>query len=392
MLNTHSVLNQAKELQEYAVSLRRQLHAHPELSFAEHQTAALVAERLQQLGYSVRKGVGGTGVTADLGQGTTVAIRAELDALPVPELNRSLYSSQVAGVSHACGHDANMACALTAARLLSEIRPGGRVRIIMQPAAEQAVDESGRTGTQAMIADGARQDVQAIIGVHVDTTLPAGKVGSLLEPDLVSTQSFEITMHSREGTKRPTESTDIILRASRLVQELYEKAGALDSTGTQPLTVNSIHSASVHGDGPGDSLVIQGVVRAASKESRSIITRALDRICAACNGDWNDCSIAYAAAASPHASSREIAEIMRQSACELLGADCVLSLKRKTWTEDFAGFTEVVPGALMLLGAGIAGHRHIAHSPTFDIDESGLHVGAAVLAQAACRLLEHLNK
>lgn len=135
MEDTLTTLDQAKMLEGEIVEWRRQVHAQPELGFQEKETAALAASRLAEFGYEVQTEVGRTGVVADLGIGPTVAIRAEMDALPIAETNRVLYVSRVPGVSHGCGHDANFACALGAARIIASARPPGRVRILMQPAA-----------------------------------------------------------------------------------------------------------------------------------------------------------------------------------------------------------------------------------------------------------------
>ena len=392
MQDIHPVLNEARQLQEETIALRRQLHAHPELSFKEYNTAKLLAAKLSSMGYTVKTGVGKTGLIADLGAGATVAIRAEMDAVPIGELNRTTYSSTVAGVSHACGHDANIACAIAAAKMLSELKPPGRIRMIMQPAAEESCDENGKTGTQRMIEEGALEDVQAIITLHVDGTLATGKVGILLEPQAVSTNIFKIVLCSREGINKQGQAQDTVLLAARLVQDIYEKAGQSSvSSDGNVLFVSSIQSSSMHADVPANQVTVQGFFRSMSKDARKSIMSKLDQICASIAKESCECTILYGVPQSAHGNSPEIAELMRQIASELIGIDNVLVLKRKTWTEDFASFTEVVPGALVLLGAEIAGNRRIAHSPTFDVDESCLCVGAAILAETACQLIDKIQ-
>src|SRR3984957_8692223 len=134
MVMTKSSIEQAKSLQDEIVEMRRHLHSQPELSFHEHQTASLAADKLDSLGYKVTRGVGKTGVIADIGSGTRIAIRADMDALPITEANNKAYVSQNSGVMHACGHDAHVACALAAAKIISGGKGelGGGIRMLMQ--------------------------------------------------------------------------------------------------------------------------------------------------------------------------------------------------------------------------------------------------------------------
>jgi amidohydrolase len=389
MQQTRSVLEQAEQLQDEIVALRRQLHAHPELSFAEFNTAQLLGRQLESLGYKVRTGVGKTGVVADIGSGTTIAIRAEMDAVPVDELNRAIYSSRVAGVSHACGHDANMACVVAAAKMLAALKPPGRIRIIMQPAAESAVDENGKTGTARMIEEGALDGVKAIITLHVDATLVSGRAGILLERAAVSTNSFTITLNGRdEADDKKARTDDLVLLSAQLIQDVYSRTNSLTEAGSE-LSINSISSSVEHSDRPPTRIVLDGTFRTAGKEPRDAMISQLESSCYSLQEEHRcTCKIEFSNPPPANANSPQIAETMMQVACDLLGTDNVAEVKRKTWTEDFAGFTEVVPGALMLLGVKIADQRRIAHSSTFDIDESVLYSGAAILAETACRLIE----
>ena len=153
MSSTSSVLEKAKKLQPQIVELRRYLHAHPELSFHEFETAKLSAEKLAQLGYSVKTGVGKTGVVADFGKndsGITIAVRADMDGLPIEETNKTAYLSKNNGVMHACGHDAHVSCGLAAAEILTGEETGGRIRMLMQPA-EEFGDAEGKSGAYRML-------------------------------------------------------------------------------------------------------------------------------------------------------------------------------------------------------------------------------------------------
>ena len=178
------MLNKAKAMQEQLRAWRRDFHMHPELGFQEKRTAGRVAEIIGQLGYNVRCGVGRTGVVAERGQGEPViAIRADMDALPLQETNPVPYASQNPGVMHACGHDAHVAMALGAAALLSKEKFPGRVRFLFQPA-EEVADEEGVSGAPRMIQDGAMEGVGLVIATHVEPTSPAGTIRIKAGPGL----------------------------------------------------------------------------------------------------------------------------------------------------------------------------------------------------------------
>jgi amidohydrolase len=385
MENTETIINKAQALQQETVSLRRHLHRHPELSFQEDKTSGFVADKLTELGYKVRKGIGKTGVVADLSQGNAVAIRAELDALAINENNRTTYSSDTAGVMHACGHDANMACVLTAAKLLMLDKPEGNIRILMQPAAEESCDEEGKAGTVRMIEDGALQDVSCIIALHLDATIAAGKVGIIAEPPQVAADSFKITIHSvRQESEN---SQDALYIANLVASKIYDicKRNHEENRGAT-LKLASIQSSSSNVDQLSDKVELQGTLSVQSKEIRRALVSDLEQACQTAKSMGADFDIEYRLLRQGATNSPEISELLREVSCELIGTENVLTVKRKTWTEDFASFTHVVPGALILLGGEIASNRRSHHSPTFDIDESGLYIGAAILAEAARRL------
>lgn len=396
LISSHPTVNGFRELltesskfQTELVNLRRQLHKHPELGFQEHQTAKVLAERLATLGYKVTTGVGTTGVVADLGSGAcTVAIRAEMDAIGITELNRSEYASAIPGVSHACGHDANMSCAIGAAKLLSSMDLPRRIRVIMQPASEQCRDAEGKTGTTRMVEEHALDGVRAIIAVHVDTTLPAGVVGIIHDPDAESTMTFTITLKLDQSSNPQDNPLDIIRLSVELMEEVYHIAEQLGHDCI--LRICSVSSSSQQAHEPSDRLELQGYFCSADSKLLEKLSKNLDRLAASyTNGKTGlSCRIEQSPMKALKEGIPDVAEIMRLVACDIVGEDNVRILKRKTWTEDYSGFTDLVPGALLLLGAGFANSRRIAHSPTYDIDEAVLHIGATLLAASAIRLLE----
>jgi amidohydrolase len=381
MLNTASMLERAKELQNEIVQIRHHLHAIPELSFEEYLTAEFVAEHLDRLGYSVRRQVGKTGVVADIGSGTTmIAVRAEMDGLAIGEQNRAIYASKHHGASHACGHDVNMACVLGAAQLLSErvSTCNGRVRIIMQPAAEESSDEHGQTGTVRMIDEGAIEGVAAIIALHVDATMPPGNVAVLADPFLISPNQFVVRIEA-EPTRQ---DFNAILAAARVVQSLHES-----SQGSKVL-ISSFQSTTADLNIASGLAVLQGSFKTPNKETREVLVDEMHKALKSVQSSGGKYKIEFAHGSSQLPRHQEVVDAMYAAACDLIGTDKVKLVSRKTWTEDFSGFTRHLPGSLMLLGGEIAGNRRICHSPTFDVDESGFYVGSAVLSATVLLLMD----
>ena len=170
------MLKQAREIEGKFITWRRDFHMHPELGFQETRTAGLVADTLESLGLRVRRGVGRTGVIGELGEGSpTIAIRADMDALPIQEANDIEYVSQVPGMMHACGHDAHTAILLGVATLLSKEKFPGSVRFLFQPA-EEVDDDEGISGAPSMVADGAMEGVDMVLALHVDSDASVGDI------------------------------------------------------------------------------------------------------------------------------------------------------------------------------------------------------------------------
>ncbi|HLA86747.1 MAG TPA: M20 family metallopeptidase, partial [Anaerolineales bacterium] len=170
------MLKQANAISEELIEWRRDFHMHPETGFDVHRTAGIVADALEKMGYRVKRGVGKTGVVAEIGEGgKMVAIRADMDALPLEELNESEYKSSVENKMHACGHDSHTAMALGAAQILAKQKLNGRIRFLFQPS-EESADEEGKSGAVRMSEEGAMENVDYVIAQHVDPTQPVGTI------------------------------------------------------------------------------------------------------------------------------------------------------------------------------------------------------------------------
>ncbi len=390
MPSTMSLLDQSKELQAEIIEVRRHLHQYPELSFEEVETSKLAAERLKELGYAIKTGIAGTGITADIGSGArTIAIRADMDALPVEEAKDRPYRSKREGVMHACGHDAHVSSALAAAKLLAreETLPG-RVRIIMQPA-EEDVDEEGWSGAYRMIEQGAMEGVDAVIGLHMDASIPAGKVAIMHGPVMAAADGFRITIKGQGGHGAYPEATiDAVVIAAQIVQAIQQIVSRrIPAIEPAVVTIGSIHSSSIRGNVISDRVELLGTIRSFNEDIRKKLIKEVDRVCSMAKALGGDYETEYEMGYPATVNEPRITEVMRKAAVDTIGAENVIAVPLKTWAEDFSMLAQAAPGCFMFLGGEIQGDRRAHHSPNFDLDESGLHIGPAILAETARRLL-----
>jgi amidohydrolase len=394
MMTTTTAIEQAKQLQKEIIDLRRHLHEQPELSFHEHKTADLAADKLTGLGYKVKRQVGKTGLYGDIGQGTCVAVRADMDALPIQETNEQLYRSKNEGVMHACGHDAHVSCAMAAAKILAadprELK--GRIRMLLQPAEEMGDDE-GKSGAFRMLEDGVLEGVSAIIGLHMDATIPAGKVGIMPGPVMAAADGFTVKIRGKGGHGAYPETTiDAVVLGAQVVQAIQQivsrRVSALEPA---IITIGAFHSSSLRGNIISEEVVLEGTFRTFNKEVRAKIMEELERACSLARILGGDYDIHYEHGYPTTVNDPDITKVMHATAVELIGEKNVIEIPKKTWSEDFSMFAEVVPGAFMFLGGEVAGDRRSHHSATFDIDESGLYIGTAILSETAKRLIPYLE-
>lgn len=393
------VVARAKELQPEIVRLRRHLHQHPELSFHEFETAKLAADQLEKLGYAVKKGIGKTGVIADIGKGPLVAIRADMDGLPIDEKSVTAYTSKNPQVMHACGHDAHVSCAIATANILTKQMTGvpGGIRMLMQPA-EEAGDEHGISGAPRMIQDNAMDGVSAIIGLHMDGSLPAGKIGIAAGPVMAAVDIFHITIKGKGGHGAfPDTCVDAVVLGAAVVQAIQQIVSRkIAPNDAAVITIGSFQSSSIRGNVISEEVALLGTFRTFDRHVREKIIQELERACSVARALGGDYSISYEEGYPPTVNNASVVDVMRQVAIETIGEENVVTMKPKTWSEDFSYFAKMVPGAFMFLGgkdkeSTVDPSFFPHHTPTFDIDESGLWIGSAIMATTATRLLTKLQ-
>jgi amidohydrolase len=382
------VLERAKEIFDRLVVWRRDFHAHPELGFQETRTAARVAEELQSLGYRVRTGVGRTGVVAESGAGhPLVAIRADMDALPIQEANDVPYASQVPGVMHACGHDAHTAMALGVAMLLAEEEFPGTVCFIFQPS-EEVGDEEGISGATRMVEDGAMEGVDAVLAQHVRASLPVGDISVEAGSVSAGVDTFHAAIIGQGGHGAyPHLLVDPIYIAGHAILALNGIVSRrLSPTAPAVVSVGSIHGGSAPNVIP-ERVEVSGTIRFMDQEVRERIYAEIERALDVARALGGDYELVIEQGGLPMVNDEGIVELFRKVAADLLGSEHVLGQDLTMGAEDFGVFANLAPGAMFELGCCIEGDERKGHSPRFDIDERCLPIGVAVLAEAALRLL-----
>ena len=377
------------------IALRRHLHAHPELSGNEHQTAALVAGELRGLGWRVREGVGRTGVLAELGPerdaagrpAPLVALRVDMDALPVEERSGLPFASRHQGVMHACGHDIHTTVGLGVARLLAPLadRLSARVRLLFQPAEETA------QGAAWMLADGAMDGVEALFGVHVFPSLPVGTIGVRSGSLTAAAGELEVEVLGEGGHgARPHQSTDAIWIAARVVSGLQEAISRrLDALNPVVVSFGRIEGGKAF-NVIADHVRLLGTVRCLDLELHAELPGWIeDTVHALCKGHGGAARVRYRCISPPVHNDSALTELVADVATELLGRGQVHWLEQPSLgAEDFAELQRDTPGTMFRLGvAGPQGCPPL-HNCGFNPDEGCLAVGVEVLAASLLRWTE----
>lgn len=383
-----SMKEKAYRINDLVREYRRDFHMYPELGFQERRTSEKVATILEGLGYRVRRGVARTGVVAEIGNGKPViAIRADMDALPIQEANDVPYASKTPGVMHACGHDAHTAIALGAATLLKEEQFSGTVRFLFQPS-EDGDDEEGVSGAPRMIEAGALENVQAILGLHVEAGTEAGAIRTCPGMFLAGADLFEGAILGVGGHGgAPHETIDPIYIASHVILAL----NAIVSRRIPAYETAVVSLGTIHG-GVADSIIpakveISGTIRYANKEVRKKLHEELERAFSVTRSFGGDYSLKIIAGSIPTINDPQIVQKILCVTEDLFGKERIQEHKPVMYGDDFANYAQLVPAGFFFVGCAIKGDLRRHHDPHFDIDESCLPVGVAVLAETARRML-----
>ncbi len=368
---------------------RSQLHQEPELSLKEEKTRERLLGALGELGIPCRTFDDFPGIVGTIGAdrtGPVVALRADMDALPVTEATGLPFASRFPGRMHACGHDVHMACLLGAAAILSKSPAGaaGPIRLLFQPAEE----EGNVGGALPLIERGGleKPHVDYVVGQHVDPSLPLGEVGWRVGPFMAAADFFRITVRGRGGhAATPHQGPDAIVVASEVVLGLQALVSRVrDPVDPVVVSVGSFHGGTRHNILP-DEVVLEGTVRTLRPSTRELMERTLRRRTRAIAASLGarvriEYQHGYPALHNHPAATRVVAEALGVE----LGRKNVVEVDHPLMgAEDFSRYLERVPGTFLRLGVAVPGRPASLHSATFAPDERALVIGAATLAAAA---------
>lgn len=387
-IHTESLEQAVQQTQEYIIRYRRYFHQHPELSLQEYHTAETLEKELERLGIA-HKRIGETGVLGIIhgqrGNGRVVALRADMDALPIQETGKSVYCSQRENVMHACGHDAHTACLLGAAKILQESRKGfaGEVRLIFQPA-----EEIGK-GAFPFIEQGALEGVSRVMGLHIAPGLPCGTVGITPGLNNAAVDHFKILVHGKSAhVSAPQLGVDALYTASQIVVALQ----ALVTRRTSPtepviIGIGKLSSGTSYNI-VAEEAELEGTTRTVSLEMRAQIKEQINtavRNIADAYGAQAD--VIWTDIASPVINDEGVCAELAGVVGSVYGGRCpVVRRELSLGGDNFAEFLLQVPGAYLSLGTGNPEKPqtlHSLHHNALDIEENALVIGTGLYVQAA---------
>lgn len=372
------------------VTLRRELHQRPELAFNEHKTSERIAKELKKIGIGFKKCIAKTGVVGVLNKekkGKTVALRADMDALPVVEQTNFPYKSKNKGVMHACGHDVHMACLIGAAEILTRLKDEvpGKVKFIFQPS-----EEVTPGGAKPMVEAGVLKnpDVSGIFALHCDSSIPVGKIGVREGPTMAQAESFDITIIGKGGHgARPHDGVDAIVVASQVVQALQ----TIPSRKINPLEPVVISIGKMEGGYARniicDRVILKGTARTLNKEVAKKVPAFLKEIISGITKSAGaSFELSYYGGYPILINHPKATDLARSSIAKLFGKDAIFEIEKPVMGgEDFAYYLQKVPGSFLRLGIRNPKKNAVYpwHHPKFTVDEDAIKIGSAVLAGIA---------
>ncbi len=377
------------------LDIRRHLHRHPELSWEETETADFICSKLGEYGISYRKGIAGTGVVGLIRgkdpDSRCIALRADMDALPVQELNAVDYRSEFPGKMHACGHDVHMASLLGTAKILQELRAGfqGSIKLIFQPS-----EETYPGGALSMIHEGVLDDppTEFILAQHVINTLESGDVGFKAGAYMASTDEVFLTVKGKGGhAATPNLNVDPVLIASHIIVALQQIVSRI----ADPLMPTVVSFGRIIGEGRTniipDEVKVEGTLRTYDETWRTEIHKQIVKTSTAiAEGMGGQCEVKIAHGYPFLYNDPKLTAYLQELAADYLGADHVKDLEKRMTAEDFSYFARRKPSCLYRLGTAntATGINANLHSAWFDVDESSLKTGMGLMAWFSIKLLD----
>lgn len=385
------IINELVEkYKDYVIDLRREFHKNPEASFQEFDTSRRIKEELDKMNIEYIS-CASTGVIATIRgnhPGKTIALRADMDALSVQELNTCEYKSQVDNMMHACGHDGHISMLLGAAKILNEKRDEihGTVKLFFQPA-----EEIGG-GAKAMISEGAMEDVDSVFGIHLWSGIDVGQISVEEGPRMASADWFEIKIKGRGGHgSAPHECIDAVVVASSIVMNL-QNIVSRETSPLEPvvLTIGMLNSGSRF-NVIAENAYMEGTTRCFNPKLREKLPNMIDKVVQnICNSYGATATLDYDFAVAATINDENCSLIAKNAVEKILGKEGIFAFEKITGSEDFSHFMKDVPGALAFVGCRNEekGACYSHHSGNFNIDEDALEIGTSLYVQYAIDYLK----
>ena len=395
-MDYHKIKDESMSISDWIISIRRELHEHPELMYEEFKTSELIRRELDKLEISYKHPIAETGVLASIGNGNgpCVALRADMDALPIHEETDVSFKSKIDGKMHACGHDCHVSMLLGAAKLLKgkEDQINGTVKLLFQPA------EEGGAGGKLMREEGALKnpDVERIFGLHVWPQMPSGQIGSREGTFLAATSSLNLTVKGVGGHAAvPQLTKDPVLTSARIITNLQSIVSReLDPLDSGVVSITVINGGNASNVIPSD-VIVKGTLRSLTMDGLRELQKRVKEIAEGI-AQTHGCEAIVEYVGNdypPTVNDSDMWKFAKRIGIELLGDENVSDLDAVMGGEDFAYYTEKVKGCFVVLGMNNPDidATYSVHHPMFKADEDALHIGTALHTIFALKSLEELN-
>ena len=392
----HKIKDESKSISDWIINIRRELHEHPELMYEEFKTSELIRRELDKLDIPYKHPIAETGVLASIGNGNgpCVALRADMDALPIHEETDVPFRSKIDGKMHACGHDCHVSMLLGAAKLLKEKenKINGTVKLLFQPA------EEGGAGGKLMREEGALKDpaVERIFGLHVWPQMPSGQIGSREGTFLAATSSLSLTVKGVGGHAAvPQLTKDPVLTSARIITNLQSIISReLDPLDSGVVSITVINGGNASNVIPSD-VKVKGTLRSLTMEGLKKLQKRVKEIAEGI-AQTHGCEAIVEYVGNdypPTVNDSDMWKFAKKIGIELLGNENVSDLDAVMGGEDFAYYTEKVKGCFVVLGMNNPDidATYSVHHPMFKADEDALHIGTALHTIFALKSLEELS-
>ena len=395
-MDYHKIKDESMSISDWIISIRRELHEHPELMYEEFKTSELIRRELDKLEISYKHPIAETGVLASIGNGNgpCVALRADMDALPIHEETDVSFKSKIDGKMHACGHDCHVSMLLGAAKLLKgkEDQINGTIKLLFQPA------EEGGAGGKLMREEGALKnpEVERIFGLHVWPQMPSGQIGSREGTFLAATSSLNLTVKGVGGHAAvPQLTKDPVLTSARIITNLQSIVSReLDPLDSGVVSITVINGGNASNVIPSD-VIVKGTLRSLTMDGLRELQKRVKEIAEGI-AQTHGCEAIVEYVGNdypPTVNDSDMWKFAKRIGIELLGDENVSDLDAVMGGEDFAYYTEKVKGCFVVLGMNNPDidATYSVHHPMFKADEDALHIGTALHTIFALKSLEELN-